>query len=398
MLGNKVVTLDRLEEESSTGIEFQHRSVIQNLLDASPNRRKLLRTLGIASAMAGAVAVIDSPAKAQSSFTDFDILNFALNLEYLEAEFYTVATTGKTISQIGLTVSGAGVSGPTTGGALVPLTGAMLKIAMEIASDERTHVNFIQTAISSLGGSPIAKPAINLNALGFGFATTNDFLKLARIFEDIGVTAYGGAAPLITSKTVLGYAARILAAEAYHASNIRLQIAQNNIATAPPLDGADHLPPPSGSLYFPLDASALTEVRTPGQVLLLAFGAANVSSGGFFPGGVNGLFSTSAAAPAVSDTGTTTSNDPISASPNPVSHTSTGFPITIISWNAPTATIIEIHVGSPTGALFVQAGNSGSAPTGAWVMEGLTLYLQDVSGGKALNAANTLGTVILHVS
>jgi hypothetical protein len=351
----------------------------------------------MASAMAGAVAVIDGPAHAQSSFTDVDILNFALNLEYLEAEFYTIATTGQTISQINLTVSGSGVAGPTQGGALVPLTAAMRKIAMQLALDERTHVALLQTTILSLGGSPIAKPAINLNALGFGFATANDFLVLARIFEDIGVTAYGGAAPLITNKTVLGYAARILATEAYHAGNIRLQIAENNIATKA-LDGADHIPPPSGVDYFPLDANAITEVRTPGQVLFLAYGSANASSGGFFPGGVNGLFNTSSATAATSDTGTTTDEDAISASPNPVPHVTSGFPKTTISWNAPTATAIEIHVLSPTGPLFLAGGNTGSASTGPWVIEGLTLFLQDVSGGKPLTAANTLGTVVLHVS
>ncbi len=396
-MDEKVVNMNRLDDDSSSDTEFEHRRVIQKLVDASPSRRKLLRTLGIASAVAGAAVAIDRPARAQSSFTDIDILNFALNLEYLEAEFYTIATTGKTISQINLTVSGSGVAGSTQGGAFVPLTGAMRNIALEIAADERTHVSLLQSTILSLGGSPIAKPAINLNALGFGFGSSNDFLVLARIFEDIGVTAYGGAAPLITSKTVLGYAARILATEAYHASNIRLQIAQNNIATSA-LDGADHIPPPFGKEYFPLDANAITEVRTPGEVLFLAYGSANASSGGFFPGGVNGLFTTSAAAAATSDTGTTTDNDAISASPNPVPHASSGFPMTTITWNAPNATSVEIHVGSPTGSLFTSGGNAGSAPTGAWVMDGLTLYLQDVSGGKALTAANTLGTVVLHVS
>jgi len=267
---------------------------------------------------------------------------------------------------------------------------------MEIAADERTHVTFIQTAMLSLGGSPIAKPAINLNALGFGFATQNDFLALARIFEDIGVTAYGGAAPLISNKTVLGYAARILAAEAYHAGNIRLQIAENNVVTKA-LDGADHLPPPSGKLYFPLDANALTEVRTPGQVLLLAFGSANASSGGFFPGGVNGLFNTSAASPATSDTGSSTSDDVISATPNPAPHLPSGNAMTTIEWNTTTSTSIEIHLNSPSGPLFVSGGSTGSAPTGPWVSNGLTFFLQDVSGGKALTAANTLGSVVVSV-
>jgi ferritin-like protein len=263
-------------------------------------------------------------------------------------------------------------------------------IAMEIASDERTHVTLIQTTMTSLGGSPIAKPAINLNALGLGFASANDFLVLARIFEDIGVTAYGGAAPLIKSSTVLGYAARILATEAYHASNIRLQIAQNNIATMP-LDGADHVPPPSGTEYFPLDSNAITEVRTPGQVLYLAFGGvANASSGGFFPAGVNGLFNMSSAAAAVSD-------NAITANPNPAPHTASGDAMITISWNAPTATTVEVRVLSPTGPLFAEGGSTGSQQTGLWVSNGLTFYLQNVTGGLPLTAANTLGTVTVTV-
>jgi hypothetical protein len=56
-----------------------------------------------------------------------DILNFALNLEYLEAEFYTVATTGKTIEQSGIAVSGTGNPGPTTGGNTVNLTNSSNK-------------------------------------------------------------------------------------------------------------------------------------------------------------------------------------------------------------------------------------------------------------------------------
>jgi hypothetical protein len=279
------------------------------------------------------------------------------------------------------------------------LTGTGLAIAQEIAKDEQTHVKFIQTAITSLGGTAIAKPAINLGALGIGFSSVNSFLTLARAFEDIGVTAYGGAAPLISSKTVLGYAARILAVEAYHAGNIRLQIAQNNVQTTA-LDGADHLPPPSGSMYFPTDNNALTEVRTPQQVLYLAYGGANMSSGGFFPSGVNGLFNTSAATAAVSDNNgsTSTGNGVITASPNPATHSSNGDAMTTISWNAPSGvTAVMITIGSPTGPVFADGGPTGSAPTGPWVSNGLTFYLQNVTGGLPLTAANTLGTVVVTV-
>jgi hypothetical protein len=365
----------------------------------SPNRRKFFKTLGVAGAMAGAAAAVGGKLEAQSTFTDFDILNFALNLEYLEAEFYTFATTGQSIAQAGLTVTGSGATGPTTGGSQVALTGAALAIAMEIAKDEQTHVKFIQTAIASLGGTAIAKPAINLGALGIGFSSLSSFLTLARAFEDIGVTAYGGAAPLITSKVVLGYAARILAVEAFHAGNIRLQIAQGSVQTTA-LDGADHIPPPSGTLYFPTDNNALTEVRTPQQVLYLAYGGANLTSGGFFPSGVNGLFNTSSAAAATSDNNTpiSTGGGVISASPNPAVHTSNGDAMTTISWNAPSSvTAVMITIGSPTGPVFADGGATGSAATGPWVSNGLTFYLQNVTGGLPLTAANTLGTVSITV-
>jgi len=143
---------------------------------------------------------------------------------------------------------------------------------------------------------PVAKPAINLGALGIGFANVVQFLTLARVFEDIGVSAYGGAAalPFVANSPYIGIAARILAAEAEHVGNIRLQVARLNIATTT-LDGVDIIPPPSGQKFISVDATTgLSAVRTPGQVLYLAYGnAANATSGGFFPNGVNGNINTS---------------------------------------------------------------------------------------------------------
>ena len=153
-----------------------------------------------------------------SAPTDADILNFALNLEYLEAEFYTVATTGRTLEQSGLGISGTGNAGMTTGGNQVAFTDNITRdVAMELARDEQAHVALIRSAFAAMGAQPIAKPAINLTALSLGFANQTEFLTLARIFEDVGVTAYGGAAPLIQNKDILGVAARILATEALHA-------------------------------------------------------------------------------------------------------------------------------------------------------------------------------------
>jgi hypothetical protein len=272
------------------------RHIIEEVIAEAPNRRRFLTKIALASA---GVAAMGAGLKAQTSApTDADILNFALNLEYLEAEFYTVATTGKTIDQLGISITGSGNQGAATGGKMVNLTNSSFPtsaIAMEIAADERSHVTLIQQALTAAGAQPIAQPAINLNALGIGFGSLAEFLTLARAFEDVGVTAYAGAAPLISSKTILGYAARILAAEAEHVSNIRLQVAQLGIPTTL-LDGVDILPPPSGQNYFSLNSMALAQTRTPGQVLYIVYGSmANVTSGGFFPNGVNGTINMSSA-------------------------------------------------------------------------------------------------------
>lgn len=267
------------------------------------NRRDFVKLAGISGvgAVAGATLLGRAPkAMAAGGINDFDILNFALNLEYLEAEFYTVATTGKTLAQLGFSLNGSGTRGTTTGGMQVDFSASPTvgQVAKELALDEQTHVKYIRAALKQFGGTAVAEPSINLDALGVGFTTVEQFLTLARAFEDVGVTAYGGAAPLLLNKTVLGAAARILAVEAEHSGNIRLLVAQNNVKTTA-LDKVDILPPPSGSQYFsdvmnpPL---AQTQVRTPGQVLWIVYGfKANVTSGGFFPDGVNGKINMSSA-------------------------------------------------------------------------------------------------------
>ena len=273
------------------------KQILDEIIAEAPNRRSFLTKLAMAGAAVTAVGGGVQLANAQSAtLTDADILNFALNLEYLEAEFYTVATTGKTIDQMGIGIDGSGTAGATTGGQLVNLDNTTIftkDIANQIAADERAHVTLIRGALKAAGAQPVAKPAINLGALGFGFGATTDFLQLARAFEDVGVTAYAGAAPLISDKGILGAAARIAEVESEHSANIRLQVAKLGISTSL-LDGADVLPPPSGSKFFPVDSNGLTQTRTPGQVLFLVYGfKANVKSGGFFPNGFNGTINTS---------------------------------------------------------------------------------------------------------
>ncbi len=282
------------------------KNIISDVLAESPNRRSLLKKLGMASAAAGAALAsggLELRADPASP-TPVDILQFALNLEYLESEFYTVATLGKNIEEVGIGISGSGNSGPTTGGKMVNFANNLIftgPVANQIGEDERAHVTLLRGALSKAGVTPIAKPEIALNALGIGFANEASFLMLARIFEDIGVTAYGGAAqlPSFTASPYIGTAARILATEAEHVGNIRLQVARLAIATKA-LDSVDILPPPSGRDFISADnVTGLTAIRTPGQVLYLAYGGmANATSGGFFPMGVNGNIHTSSSSPA----------------------------------------------------------------------------------------------------
>jgi hypothetical protein len=88
----------------------------------------------------------------------------------------------------------------------------------------------------------------------------------------------------------------------------------------------------------------------------------------------------------------------LTSSPNPIPVTGNAIVgSTTLSWSAPDATVIEIHIGSPNGKLFTQNGNKGSIQTPPWVSDGMTFYLQDVSGGQAPTADNTIATLVVHL-
>lgn len=282
-------------------------------------RRGLLGRVGagavgaaaFAAMTAGGVVATTSPVMAQA-ITDVDIFNFALNLEYVEAEYYLRAFNG--VGLIDADTTGTGTRGNVTGGSAVPFrSGYIQQYAAKIATDEQVHVKFIRTV---LGASAVARPAIDFTtsftnlALAAGlivpgqtfnpFADEISFLLGAFVFEDVGVTAYSGAAALITNKDLLSYAASVLAVEAYHAGAIRSilanlggQDAVNKITVLrDTLSGGNSEQPLSkdGNYYnfVPTDQQGQTYRRTPRQVLNIAYGAANASSGLFFPAGFNG--------------------------------------------------------------------------------------------------------------
>ncbi|WP_433966078.1 ferritin-like domain-containing protein [Tunturiibacter gelidiferens] len=225
----------------------------QQLDEIIVNTRRKMLTMG-GAALAALAFGGTTKAEAQSTTTgDQDILNFALNLEYLEAQYYNLAVSGVTIDQLPTPIPVA-VNGGTAGSvtlkpsfAKVPFASSIVAAyAAETAIEEGKHVIFLQ---KTLGKVAVSMPDIDLftsfNALAAlanigtafdPFASDANFLIGAYIFEDVGVSAYHGAAPLITDKTnVLPAAVGIHAVEAYHAGLVRtvISVFDNGVSTGP---------------------------------------------------------------------------------------------------------------------------------------------------------------------
>lgn len=305
---------------------MQTKKIPVPLLSRKTNRRQALQglglgTLGLAS-LGGLVRTAEAAGSGHSnnahiSRTDINILNFALNLEYLEAEYYSYATTGAGIQSQGVSVNGLGTPGDIIikANPQVPFaTPAIHQYAQEIAADEIAHVKLLRAV---LGANAVARPAIDLvgsftaaaqaaGIIGQGetfdpFADEVSFLLGAFIFEDVGVTAYHGAAPLVINKTVLSAAAGILGTEAYHAANVRTIIyatgaraqeaAQKISDLRDSLDGStddDQGVVLNGMANIvPTDENGLVFARTAAQVLAIVYFSPTATSGGFFPNGIN---------------------------------------------------------------------------------------------------------------
>lgn len=274
------------------------------------HRRGLLRAAGLGAAATATIAMTGTvPAQAASGPSDADILSFALNLEYLEATFYLTAVNGTGLTSGDTT--GNGTPGSVVGGSPVPFKSkALQQVAAGIANDELAHVEFLRKA---LGSAAVARPALDLynsfNTLGEAaglngekfdpFADEISFLLGAYVFEDVGVTAYNGAAPLISSKSYLAAAASILAVEAYHAANIRTLLfelgqgdATNKISAvrAAASGAADDQGVVRNGIanITPTDSNALAYSRTTTQVLNIMYLGGASANYGFFPAGLNG--------------------------------------------------------------------------------------------------------------
>ena len=283
------------------------------------NRRHFLAGVGAVTTIAAGGAVLgcgDStlPYVDAATQPQVDILNFALNLEYLEATFYSYLVTGKDLDS---TLTGGGPA-PTGAPAQITFPNAQINdLFAEILFDEMAHVSDLRTA---LGTVAVARPQLNLAAL----ATINaaNYLQVARLFEDVGVTAYVGAASSLSDKNLTA-AAQILAVEGFHAGALRLINIQQGAAYPAsltgyvPADGYDIKPADPGTValsmagpttanggFFATGANGTTGQsniypgfayqRTSSQVLSIVYAStvAGTSKGGFFPNGFNGNIKT----------------------------------------------------------------------------------------------------------
>jgi hypothetical protein len=307
-------------------------SAIMSVLNARRSRRSVLKKfgLGVGAGMLGASGLGLLTQKAQAADgpgQDAEVLNFALNLEYLEAQFYCYATTGKGIDSQGVALTGSGTQGTVvikSTSPMVPFTsgGPIQQYANEIAADEINHVKYLRAALMAAGVQPVAMPQIDLlnsfntaaQAAGVvpsggtfdPFSSETYFLVGAYIFEDVGVTAYHGGAPLITNRDYVSAAAGIMGTEAYHAGVVRTLLYQMGTATQTitaqisalraTLDGTGTGAGSDDQGVFvnntanlvPTDANSLVFSRTTQQVLNIVYGSASGTPGLFYPNGMNG--------------------------------------------------------------------------------------------------------------
>ncbi|MDF2494888.1 ferritin-like domain-containing protein [Sphingomonas sp.] len=323
---------------------------IPPMLDAAEarraERRRFLQLAGGASIAAGGLALLSacggddddgdgpapgpsptpSPTPTSTSNADRAALNFALQLEYLQAQFFSYATTGTGLDAALL--SGTGALGGVTGGAAVPFADRVIgACAREIAQDSRARVAFLRSLIGVEG---VAQPAINISgaadgaftvaarnatAVGAGelfspYANEDNFLLAAFFLQDVIVTAYKGLVALANLNTTRLAFTGIAGAQAYHAGFIRTAIYERPSIRAragllsdyrDSLDGGADLDQgvvsASGAANItPADGNGIIFSRSAPQVLNVFYlNKAAVTSGGFFPAGLNGDVKSSAA-------------------------------------------------------------------------------------------------------
>jgi hypothetical protein len=268
---------------------------------------------GLALASLSNRASFAGEAASPKDINDEDIFQFALNLEYMEAEYYLRGTRGKGLDASDIGADPGKVVGG--GGDKVPFKNKAIKEFLEeVAENELAHVRFYR---KTLGVSAVDRPTIDFDAgftaaakgAGLGssfnaFENEMNFLLGGMLFEDVGVTAYAGAATALKEKEHLEAAAGILAVEAYHMGMARSQLyemgeeawkAANALSDARdkldgPADKDQGIRVDGKANIVPSNPDGIAFRRTPQEVLHIVYltEQSGVSKGGFYPNGMNG--------------------------------------------------------------------------------------------------------------
>ena len=159
---------------------------------------------------------------------DIGILNYAYALEQLEAAFYTQA-----------------LMTPYSG-----ITSAERMILTDIRDHEIVHREFFKAALGSA-----AIPGLTPDFSTINFSSRASVLGTAKVFENVGVSAYNGAGQFIMSADYLLLAGKIVSVEARHASIIATLLDPQGTSFA----GDD--------IIFP--SNGLEEIRVPSEVLAI---------------------------------------------------------------------------------------------------------------------------------
>lgn len=160
------------------------------------DRRSFVKGSAAAIPSALALQMLAGPrwawAQAGADFKDdLEVLNYALTLEYLESAFYQ------------------------QGNARRLLSGKEAEYLVRVQKDEEAHVSALTGTINKLGGTPVAAPAVDFKD---SFSSRTNYLTTSHTFENLGVSAYLGAAGFIKNKDILQAAAGIFGVECRHAA------------------------------------------------------------------------------------------------------------------------------------------------------------------------------------